>query len=179
MHFVAATPWHLSPTQDHWMHTAFCCCFTSTWLYTKLLFTQNSIITAGSHKFLMSADCMSLLCRLAGLHCNLPSAQLPEHLCLVQLQHWLLTQNTFYVCQHSCYNHCYTATKQSIQLKSLLLLQHLFLYLHVCCWWIFWSQNYWFDGVLLMLMSSLLADNNTEVVSWLFTAVCRHVGHCS
>ena len=37
------------------------------------------------------------------------------------------------------------------------------------CWWIFWSQNYWSDGVLLMLMkkwswSSLLADNNTEVV---------------
>ena len=146
---MAATLWHLSSTHDHWMHTALC--YSSTFNYSfiqiSLIFTQkqNSIINdVGLYKFLMSADssaCTAVLHMICFQStCSWSSNTDCWHLAHVNT-HFTITV-LFLV----------TATKQSIQLKSLLLLQHLFLYLHVCCWWIFWPQNYWFDGVLLMLM---------------------------
>ena len=114
MHFVAATPWHLSPTQDHLIHSAFCCCnlLVCTQIESYCLHTQfyyQCWITQVS-------DVGCFICWCVGcavLHCNFPFVQLPEHLCLVQLQHWLLTHCT---CQHTFYNHCYITNNS----KSLL-----------------------------------------------------------
>ena len=67
MHFVAATPWHLSPTHHHWMHIAFCCCnllvytqFGSYCLHTQFYY-QWWITQVSDFSWFI---CLSLMCRL-------------------------------------------------------------------------------------------------------------------
>ena len=137
MHFVAATPWHLSPTQDHFIHSAFCCCnllvytqIESYCLHTQFYYQWCWIIQVSDVGWFI---CLSLMCRLAGLHCNLPYVQLPEHLCLIQLQDWLLADtlhmSTFILRSLLHYKQFKVATTYQ---QLLLLLQRR--WLHHCTW---------------------------------------------